>query len=587
MRYQRNPRMGHDPRIFQAPLREYSNWREAWWREAIQNSVDAKARNISCEVIEDNETKDVRVIIEDDGTGMSRETLETKFLTYGGTGKEGTGSVGGFGKAKELLLFPWKSWRLHTRNIVVNGCADYYEIEEAPMLHGTRLEVVMYPEYDKHTTDTQAISFINKCNIPQVNFTVNGKVIEAGLKAKFIKDLGDDMSVYYDNKSSMENYIYVRINGIFMFSEWISGLRGAAIIEVSGSSVDIFAVSRDTIRDYNKRRIYQDFINSIIKDTMSGLRGGNLLRKRYIHGKKFSSDRSERLAKSLSEDIIAEGQFSKPLDKFNKATLDSEAILRLLEIFKNSYQKRLPSGQGEVPVVSWEPSMGYDLKPYTGAPGTSPVDILMPIPDDLVLPDEFSNVPAAIQNDQLSTALMMNLGVRGPSHIENAVKLLMWEPDFYLLNDIENFKIPAKLRPEKMMVSAQKLAHLWAELCRFVLIQLGSSVEYGVGFCFSWEDAYRQNKFSAAQYLNEEGEWLLLNPYRGGDPKGRLYNISSDEDIDMLYALAIHECTHLADKISYHDESFASAFTRNVAKTIRGRKNLKAIKEAVSKRVKR
>lgn len=579
MRYQRNPRMGHDPRIFQAPLKEYSNWREAWWREAIQNSVDAKARNISCMVIEDNDTKDVRVIIEDDGTGMSREILETKFLTYGGTGKEGTGSVGGFGKAKELLLFPWKSWRLHTRNIVVNGCADYYEIEDAPMLHGTRLEVVMYPEYDKHTTDTQAIAFIKKCNIPRVNFTVNGNAIEADLTAKFVKDLGDDMSVYYDNKSSIENLIYVRINGIFMFSEWISGLRGAAIIEVSGSSVDIFAVSRDTIRDYSKRRIYQDFVNSIIKDTMSGLRGGNLLKKRYIHGKKFSSDRSERMAKVLSEDILSEGRLSRPLDKFNKATLDSEAILRLLASFKNFGHGRVVINEGDVRTVPWDQSMGYDLKPYTGAEGTVPLRV--------VIPDEFSNIPSAIQNDQLSTALMMNLGVRGPSHVENAVKLLMWEPDFYLLNEIEDYKIPAKLRPEKMMVSAQKLAHIWAELCRFVLIQLGASVEFGVGFCFSWEDAYRQNKFSAAQYLDEEGEWLLLNPYRGGDPKGRLYNISSDEDMDVLYALAIHECTHLADQISYHDESFANAFTRNVAKTIRGRKNLKAIREAVSKRVKR
>ena len=48
-----------------------------------------------------------------------------------------------------------------------------------------------------------------------------------------------------------------------------------------------------------------------------------------------------------------------------------------------------------------------------------------------------------------------------------------------------------------------------------------------------------------------------------------LLSVSSKSDIDMILALAIHECTHLFDGVSRHDESFASAFTVNVAKCAR------------------
>jgi hypothetical protein len=41
-------------------------------------------------------------------------------------------------------------------------------------------------------------------------------------------------------------------------------------------------------------------------------------------------------------------------------------------------------------------------------------------------------------------------------------------------------------------------------------------------------------------------------------------------DLKWLYALAVHECTHMADGIDYHDESFASAMTHNMARCAAG-----------------
>src|SRR5277367_303393 len=69
--------------FFASAKQDYSNWREKWWREAIQNAVDAGASRITCNVtfLDANEkpttsneaTRFVLVSVEDDGGGMTEE----------------------------------------------------------------------------------------------------------------------------------------------------------------------------------------------------------------------------------------------------------------------------------------------------------------------------------------------------------------------------------------------------------------------------------------------------------------------------------------------------------------------------------
>src|SRR3990172_3676700 len=77
--------------FFTTALRDYNDWQEKWWREAIQNSVDAGATRIQCiarstspeghmmDVAEEQariaEGIGVTVSVEDDGGGMSEEVL--------------------------------------------------------------------------------------------------------------------------------------------------------------------------------------------------------------------------------------------------------------------------------------------------------------------------------------------------------------------------------------------------------------------------------------------------------------------------------------------------------------------------------
>ena len=52
---------------------------------------------------------------------------------------------------------------------------------------------------------------------------------------------------------------------------------------------------------------------------------------------------------------------------------------------------------------------------------------------------------------------------------------------------------------------------------------------------------------------------------------------SSDDDLRTLYALAIHECTHMIHGLSYHDEAFASAMTEAFAMCMPGVKKIQRI----------
>jgi hypothetical protein len=110
-------------------------------------------------------------------------------------------------------------------------------------------------------------------------------------------------------------------------------------------------------------------------------------------------------------------------------------------------------------------------------------------------------------------------------------------------------------------------------------MQLGSGRAFGVGFQF--------DEYAVATYMEEDQQhWIMINPFHNVNPlsaSAELYDLADWDHIMQLYASAIHECTHMADGISYHDESFAAAMTRNMARTMGKDKQIRAIKRIVTK----
>jgi hypothetical protein len=515
--------MDLDPAYFLTVLKEYKDWQIKWWREGAQNSVDAGAQTVAF-TAKENSDDTWTIAVEDNGSGMTEEILVTKFLRLGATTKVGAeGVAGGFGKAKELLLLPWIGWRVHTRNIIAEGTGNRYSLQEAPSyFQGTRLEVIM--PADQHTDAAAAIAFIQRSYLPHVHFTVNGETYDAALHGEnLVGDIPGKVDFFFTPQPPhVTNYnMFVRTRGLYMFDLYVGKIPGYLLVELTAPSIEILTANRDGFRDSDVKRAVERLAEKIAKDNISALKSKRgLIRQKFEGTGKF---RAKRLAAELLEQI---GPTS--------GTLASSDVGQLLAVLVD-YEAHAP-------------------RTASSASSTMP-----------------SGATARVLLDQVFT---------GPNHVEAALKQLVWEPDFYIINDIEGFKVPAKFFPATMTPRVLKLAKTWVELVRYVMMQLGSSREFGVGWVLSTDmaaAAATTASYEARDWgIAESESWILLNPFRNMR-SGEIWRPTNNADLKWLYAAAVHECTHIADGISYHDESFARALTYNVAKTADGYRKIRKI----------
>jgi Histidine kinase-, DNA gyrase B-, and HSP90-like ATPase len=97
--------------FFTKELQAYSDWRSAFWRELVQNAVDSNG-STKIQITVRPEGEGCVVTFNDNGSGMTRDTLEHVYFVVGETTKSGAGSVGGFGRARVLTCFGHASWRI-------------------------------------------------------------------------------------------------------------------------------------------------------------------------------------------------------------------------------------------------------------------------------------------------------------------------------------------------------------------------------------------------------------------------------------------------------------------------------------------
>lgn len=523
-----NPSIGIGREFFVTALKDYENWKEKWWREAIQNAVDAGSTKIVC-VHKQNEDGTHTVSCEDNGGGMSTDVLLNKFLVLGGSTKtSASGTAGGFGKAKELLLLPWISWEVHSKTTIVRGSGIDYAVEEGDLLKGTRLTVTM--PADQFTYDAPCMAFIEKCNLPSVQFVVNGTSMRAKLSGKTaVREIPGKAAIYFHKgKGGSSSKMLIRTNGLFMFDRYLSDeVNGHVIVELLGPSIEILTANRDGIRDWTLRNEIDNYANELAKDVKSATRDkAKLIRQIFRGTGNFTSAVAvEREAEIL--DAVG------PIEVKGSGEIKETAVEQVMQIVESYRERDTGSGSGAA-------------RPMFSAPSATLVRTFF---EDM----------------------------RGASKFEAAVKQLVWQPDFFVANEVEGVRVPKEFFPETMSPRVTKIASVWTELCRFVLIQLGSSFRFGVGFLFS-ED-------SLAMYTYEQGtHWLLLNPYRDYKNQKGLLRPTADEDLQSMYASAIHEATHLADGIKYHDESFAAALTHNMARCAKGWRRVKQIERAIPMR---
>jgi hypothetical protein len=529
-----NGQMKLGRRFFEGALKDYSDWRIAWWRECVQNAVDAGASNVELDAAQ-LEDGTWQVSCSDDGRGMDQDTIVEKFLAFGETTKEQGDTAGGFGKAKEVLILPWLGWSLESRDTLIEGVAASWDDQfpkTVPRRKGTKLTVRM--PADEYTSGYHAAAFLERCNISGVSFTINGRSTSAKQHPGRLLMQNEKAKVYY-NKSAPVHGIFVRTKGLYMFSEWMSSdAKGAVFVEITVPSIEVLTSNRDAFQDRSLRALLGDVQRRIAVDPTSTLARSTLTRKVYRGSGLFNADAA---ASEVLANIPSMPKTGKGAIQLTKEAGEEMAQLVVEVVTEKSRERGWGDGAG-------------------------------------------------IVDAEIAQAILGSVPILGQQHLENVTKQLVWSPDFYVVNEIEGFRVPKKYTPEGMAPMVLRLAKLWAELCRYVLAQLNCDKPFGVGFHFS--------DHSMASHSDDDGQhWLLVNPLAHVDEAQRMLpmdtsaspiSYAKDQDLRNIYASAIHEATHMVDGISAHNEIFSSAFTKNLAICADGYKTARKIASLVGKR---
>jgi len=215
------------------------------------------------------DTEDRSITVIDDGCGMSLDTLVNKLLFLGGTLKA-EGSTGAFGKAKEVLFFAHKEYLVHTKNLLLTGSGDDYQISETTdHLDGTLITIYIHEgENFEHLVNyaTQVAEMIEtNCEI-----IVDGNNIPCKFPKGELRKQLDIGSIYVNEALSPIYSAKVRMNGIWMFDQYIGEDMPHITLELSGDSIASMTSNRDGMKD-NCLHEANEFFQKLAADRKSAL----------------------------------------------------------------------------------------------------------------------------------------------------------------------------------------------------------------------------------------------------------------------------------------------------------------------------
>jgi hypothetical protein len=291
-----------DNSYFLKSRNEYSNPIEwIWFREAIQNSSDAKAKNININ-IEYNV-----VTFEDDGYGMDENIILNKLLTLGGSQKD-SDSVGGFGKAKEILFYTWQKWSISSNKNGTNYYIDNSMIGKSPIRksltsskNGTTISITIDDNMLETYWLSNAESFIGTCK-SSITFRLNGEIIPTSTLRGRYADF--DWASIMTNKTNKSYTCYVRMGGITMFTMRLA-VPLTAVIELKGTSVETMNSSRENLR-YEYREKFESFIADLNINPNESTRKKNQSQTIYFVGDSLA-EKIKNMILECKELLAAQG----------------------------------------------------------------------------------------------------------------------------------------------------------------------------------------------------------------------------------------------------------------------------------------
>ncbi|MCE6957888.1 ATP-binding protein, partial [Cereibacter sphaeroides] len=280
----------------------YGDWRAAFWRELLSNSLDAGASAIHIRTRFDDAGKLVVDMI-DNGCGMTRDVIENVYMSLGRSTKGGDeASVGGFGRARILTCFSQDHYRIRTSNVLVNGAGSGYEIRETPTaVKGTAITIGVSDPYPRMlyrglrrvlqqsslraavtldlvetTPDGGALTQIGDDLAPRDPETGRRRFRAWSRKGRAFGVLEDAAGPWgnlfvSEGATAQKNSAIVRVNGMAMYEEHVAaGVQVTIDLEPSRAR-GILTASRDSIRGEFRTELQKVF-NRIAADRSSTFR---------------------------------------------------------------------------------------------------------------------------------------------------------------------------------------------------------------------------------------------------------------------------------------------------------------------------
>ncbi len=431
--------------FFKMCQQDYRDYRQALAREFLQNSADAGASQVEFKLDQENRTLEVL----DDGCGMSREVLEEKLLVLGGTQKL-EGSVGGFGKAKELLFFAWESYQIHTHDLLVEGQGATYTIEDAPSyVNGTHIKVTFPEGVPLANLEWQMRNQLESNQLERCQIIFNGETLDHLRRGKLVREIeyeGKPFAHVHLNKSQEDDRVYVRLRGVTMFVKWlgIEKRKGRIVIELQGESVDLLTSNRDGMNYWAEREL-DKIIQELLVNCNSALR-----------------------EKPLKVDHYEGEGLLSTCGTVKRQHLD---ICRAVESTEE-HVEAVCTVQELVDIVNGNQRLKYFFK------------------------DQAEKYTSIAADRSLADAKAV---------VRTALHAMTYKPDFYVKR---RDKLPKALNPESWTTTNLKLALMWEAAVKRVLLDSEKEVKFAIGWTTDAEEAM------AELFPLENGSRaFLLNPH--------------------------------------------------------------------------
>lgn len=322
---------------------DYSDWRMALVREFVQNSYDAGATEVRFSY------SDGKLYVKDNGSGMTETIIRDHLLTLGGSLKN-AGSVGGLGKAKEILYFSWPKWEIHSKDISVFGEGNQFDLTtdnhfvegttsviqgvESDVIYKKILSVVSYSTFDLN------IYWNNTLLKPERS------AADLGCKIGSIDGFGD----LYRNVGVGSNVV-VQARGLYMFSSYLSSSsKHGYIFNITVPSYESLTSNRDSFA-HEYRIKFEKLIAKLTVETNADVAADLSIIPISDHSllSHFNSELQKHFQEYLDNhefldkmtNSISMIQVAKDLSGFAKITIDKFRTINVRKFFA-VYKKMFP-----------------------------------------------------------------------------------------------------------------------------------------------------------------------------------------------------------------------------------------------------